>query len=215
MSQKTSATDCSSAAHKRYAARRLIRDKDQLWDALSKEYGFRSEPTVRKHRRSSSFVLQAVRGKGKKKQKIQSSKFQLTFKSEVSAQNIENVVQFGENLLEHMQRNRKRYRGSCEGEQSTRWNSDQQPRTRQRFENLAKRLSVRAAANGVEREAFAETKAYTCFNCIRNIHKKGAISNFIRSLKAKKRQSQNREFADKIPGLCNTFAERIGCRHHH
>ena len=67
--------------------------------------------------------------RGKKKQRIDSSKFNLTYKSKAEAQNIENEAEFGEFLLSHVQTKRKRYRGSYEGGPSGKWDDDYAPAT--------------------------------------------------------------------------------------
>ena len=177
-------TGPKSVTAQRFAAHQLMQDNKELWKSLSDEHGFRLLPNAKKHRRSSRFVLTAVRGKGKCAVKFESSKFKLTYKSKSEAREINNLLDFGHKMLSHLQNERKRYRGTDECKRADNWN-DNTPAKKKRYEHkdLADRICVRASSNGVEREAFAATQVHACFKCVGDMSKKGVISNFIRSLK--------------------------------
>ena len=134
---------------------------------------------------------------------ISSQKFNLQFKSKEEAIKTENILEFGDALLTHLEHARKRHRGTVDCGPSTRCHNDlingsTRKKKKGKHADLGKYLCARAASNGVEQEMFLTTKGYTDFRCVGDLTKKGTISNFIRSLKSKKLRSQKREIADKM-----------------
>ena len=193
-------TGPASLTAKRLALRKLVKDHKLLWEELEKNFGYRLNSTPKKDKTSpSKFVLEAVRGKGKKgkKQRFTSCKFKQKFASKAEAKKIENTMLFGDTLLTQLLTSRKRHRGNLEGEVSHRWSDSPVAQKKSRHEHLAQRLQIRASRNGVESQMYAATKGYTCFKCIGDMRNKSAISNFIAKLKRRKKAEQHREIADK------------------
>ena len=191
-----------SVAAERLANRGLIRDHTSLWDTLSDEYGYSLNKNVKKHRNSPGFVLEAVRGKGKKRSRFHSCKLKLVFKTKKEARSIESAIKFGDSLLSTLQVKRKRFRGTVECEhRSHSWDSSTVRKKSQKQmnqESFAKRLCKRAASNGIEDEVFAATKGYTDFRCIGNLQKKGAVSNFLRRLKNEQVKEKKRSAVSQL-----------------
>ena len=80
-----------SVTSKRMAARLLVKDHKSLWEDLRENFGYFLNPNPKKTKCSGSFVLEAVRGKGKKRKRFTSCRFKLKFKSKVEANKIENT----------------------------------------------------------------------------------------------------------------------------
>ena len=187
----------------RYLNRKLIQDSNSLWSILETDYGFKLKSNPRKARSPAcGYVLEAVRGTGrKKKTKESSQQFKLQYKSKEEAIKTENILEFGEALLTKLQLSRKRHRGTVDCGPSTRCDAGatgKRKRKKGKHADLGKRLCARAASNGVEKQMFVATHGYTDFRCVGDLTKPGAISNFITTLKRKKTQDEKRETADKM-----------------
>ena len=121
-------TGPKSLTAKRLISRDLTQDHRKLWDTLREEYGYRLNASVKKHRNSPGFVLEAIRGKGKSKTRLQSCKLKLVFKSKTEARSVESGVKFGDSLLSTLEVKRKRYRGKIECDRDNTLNSSVVPK---------------------------------------------------------------------------------------
>ena len=86
-------TGPESLTAKRITQRKLVQDHTLLWEQLEKDFGYRLNPTPKKDKHSpSKFVLEVIRGKGKRKKRLQSCTFKLKFTSKSEVKKIENTT---------------------------------------------------------------------------------------------------------------------------
>ena len=183
-----------SSTTMRFLARKRIQNRDEVWTTLEKEFGYTLNPNAKKSRNSTKYVLEAWTSlhRGKRK-RITSARFELTYNTKESARGVLNEYNFGQQLLNQMRKSRKRYRGTTDCINMDCSNTSKKTKSCEKSD-FADRLRMRCQRNGVDAEVCELTQNYTNFRCIGDsmTELRSRVSNFIRSVKWKKRKTTKR-----------------------
>ena len=186
-------TKISSTAM-RFLARKQIKNRDEVWSTLENDFGYTLNPNAKKARHSSKYVLEAWTSlrRGKRK-RITSERFELIYDTKESARSALNEYNFGQKLLNQMQKRRKRYRGTMDCSKMDCGDTSKKKKVCEKTD-FADRLRLRCQRNGVDAEVCELTQNYTNFICIgaNMTELRRCASNFIRKVKLKKKTNLKR-----------------------
>ena len=161
---------------------------------MQDNFGYTLNPNALKTRNSAKYVLEARKSlKRGKRKRITSEYFGLIYDTKESARGTLHEYDFGQKLLNQLQKNRKRYRGTMDCIQSDSGSTSKNKRSCEKTD-FADRLRMRCQRNGIDAEVCELTQNYTNFICIGQnvVEQRKRASNFIRSVKMKKRSKMKR-----------------------